>query len=67
MLNNTSRWVNYFVGGWQLAGTTTLGEPVFHPYLQACGQAQDAPNKSDGGAIEILRTGYLPKDRSELQ
>jgi hypothetical protein len=41
-LNNTSRWVNYFVGGWQLAGTTTLVErPAFHPYLRGCGQAQD--------------------------
>jgi hypothetical protein len=41
-LSNTGRWTNYFIGGWQLAGTTTWESGLpFTPTYDECGQDQD--------------------------
>jgi hypothetical protein len=40
--NTSSRWINYAVGGWQLAGTTTYESGLpFTPTYAECGQDQD--------------------------
>lgn len=40
--NTGNRWINYAVGGWELAGTTTLESGLpFTPTYAECGQDQD--------------------------
>lgn len=41
-LNNSSRWIDYVVGGWQVAGTTTWESGLpFTPTYGECGLDQD--------------------------
>jgi hypothetical protein len=45
--NSGSRWVNYVVGGWQLAGTTTYESGLpFTPTYAECGADQDVDTNS---------------------
>ncbi len=45
--NTSSRWVNYAVGGWQLAGTTTYESGLpFTPTYSECGQDQDVDSNN---------------------
>jgi hypothetical protein len=63
-LNNTSSWVNYFVGGWQLAGSTTWESGLpFTPTYGECGQDQDVdsnfgnPGTSSDCRPDVLANG----------
>ena len=45
--NTGNRWINYAVGGWQIAGTTTWESGLpFTPTYQECGQDQDIDSNS---------------------
>jgi hypothetical protein len=45
--NTSNRWINYAVGGWQLAGTTTYESGLpFTPTYGECGQDQDVDSNS---------------------
>jgi hypothetical protein len=45
--NSSNRWVNYAVGGWQLAGTTTLESGLpFTPTYSECSADQDVDGNS---------------------
>jgi Carboxypeptidase regulatory-like domain/TonB dependent receptor len=45
--NTGNRWINYAVGGWQIAGTTTWESGLpFTPTYQECGQDQDVDSNS---------------------
>jgi hypothetical protein len=45
--NTGNRWINYAVGGWQIAGTTTWESGLpFTPTYAECGQDQDVDSNS---------------------
>jgi len=45
--HTSSRWINYAVGGWQIAGTTTWESGLpFTPTYAECGQDQDVDSNS---------------------
>jgi Carboxypeptidase regulatory-like domain/TonB dependent receptor len=45
--NTENRWMNYAVGGWQIAGTTTYESGLpFTPTYNECGQDQDVDSNS---------------------
>jgi Carboxypeptidase regulatory-like domain len=45
--NTSDRWMNYAVGGWQIAGTTTYESGLpFTPTYNECGQDQDVDSNS---------------------
>ncbi len=45
--NTSNRWINYAVGGWQLAGTTTYESGLpFTPTYAECGMDQDVDSNS---------------------
>ena len=46
-LSNGNRWMNYAIGGWQIAGTTTWESGLpFTPTYQECGADQDIDTNS---------------------
>ncbi len=41
-VNNSNRWINYAIGGWEITGTTTYESGLpFTPTYQECGSDQD--------------------------
>ena len=74
-LNINNRWVDYAVGGWQLAGTTTWESGLpFTPTYQECGSDQDVdtnfaspgtssdcrPNRAGGGSFALNAGSFDP-------
>jgi hypothetical protein len=60
--NTSNRWINYAIGGWQLAGTTTWESGLpFTPTYAECAQDQDIDtNFSSPGTSSDCRPDKLP-------
>ncbi|WP_081823643.1 TonB-dependent receptor [Pseudacidobacterium ailaaui] len=68
-LNTSNRWINYAVGGWQLAGTTTWESGLpFTPTYAECAQDQDIDtNFSTPGASSDCRPDKVPGGSIAMQ
>src|SRR5262249_24618734 len=71
--NTHNRWINYAVGGWQIAGTTTWESGLpFTPTYAECGQDEDIDTNSGTPATssdcrpDIVKGAQLSKDVGSL-